>query len=404
MTVVRPGALVGAAVRRVVDPALLAGRGRYLDDLHLSGMVEAAVLRSPLAHALIAGVDTSAAMSVPGVFLVLHALDAPALAPIPCVWTFGGQRQREYPVLDREVRYVGQPVGIVVAETRAGAEDAAELVAVDYDELPVIADAERALGPGAPLLHPQWGTNVGVELELGDSAAEVAQVIADAAHVVARRLRIQRIAASPIETRGVVASWDEATGRLTVWTSTQAVHHVREHLAVVLGLRHDQIRVIAPHVGGAFGCKEHLYPDEVLVCVAAMRLNRPVKWVEDRAEHFTATLHGRDEIHDARLALDADGRFLAIWTDVLHDLGAHPSNVGAWPGIRGVSDAPRPVPFRQGRRPRAQRALQPHPDWRLPRLWDAGSDVGARAAGGRGRPRAGDRPGRLAAAQHARPG
>ena len=263
--------------------------------------------------------------------MILHALDDHGLANIPCVWTQPGQRQTSYPVLEPVVRYVGQPIGIVVAASRELAEDLAELVEVVYEEAPVVRDAAHGLEADAPLVNPETGSNLCVELARGCPWEEVAPVVERAAHVVRRRFRIQRVAAQPMETRGVVASWDAALERLTVWLSTQAVHHAREHLAVVLGLAFDQIRVIAPDVGGAFGAKEHLYPDEVLACAASIRLGRPVKWIEDRFEHFTATLHARDQVHDAILALDSDGRFLAFWSDLVHDLGAHPSNVGSGP-------------------------------------------------------------------------
>ena len=323
---VRPS-LVGARVPRVNDPRLLAGGGRFVDDVHLPGMLHAHVLRSTVPAGTITSIDASAARAD----LVLHALDDHGFGEMPCVWLQPGQTQTSYPVLSPSVRYVGQPIGIVVAASRAAAEDAAEDVDVAYDDAPVVRDARHGLDPDAPLVDPAAGTNVCVELTRGDPWDAVGPVVASAAHVVRRRLRIQRVSGQPMETRGVVASWDPALERLTVWLSTQAVHHAREHLALILGLDFDQVRVVAPDVGGAFGTKEHLYPDEVLACAASMRLGQPVKWIEDRYEHFTATLHARDQDHDALLALDADGRFLAFWTDLVHDLGAHPSNVGSGP-------------------------------------------------------------------------
>lgn len=327
---VRP-TLVGARVPRVNDPRLLTGGGRFVDDVHLPGMVHAHVVRSTVPAADITSIDADAARRDERCLHVLHALDDHGLKDIPCVWLQPGQRQTSYPVLDRAVRYVGQPIGIVVAPSREDAEDVAELLDVVYEDRPAVRDAAHGLEPDAPLVNPALGSNVCVELTRGRPWDEVRPLIESAAHVVRRRLRIQRVAAQPIETRGVVASWDPALERLTVWISTQAVHHVREHLAHVLGLAFDQIRVIAPDVGGAFGSKEHLYPDEILACAASLRIGRPVKWIEDRYEHFTATLHARDQVHDAVLALDADGRFLALWSDLVHDLGAHPSNVGSGP-------------------------------------------------------------------------
>jgi carbon-monoxide dehydrogenase large subunit len=324
--------MVGARVERLDDPRLLTGGGRYVDDIRLPDMVHAHILRSPVAGGAVTSVDAGDALADGGCELLLHALDDHGLGRIPCVWLQPGQRQVSYPVLDPQVRYVGQPVGVIVSRSRALAEDLTELVDIDFEERddPVL-DADHALSVGAPLVDPEMGTNVCVELFRGDPWKEV-EPLFDRAHVVVRRkLRIQRVAGHPMETRGVVASWDRSMQRLTVWTSTQAVHHAREHLADVLGLRQDQVHVRAPDVGGAFGTKEHLYPDEVLVCAAAMRLGRPVKWIEDRYEHFTATLHARDQVHEASIAVDAEGYFLALWSDIVHDLGAHPSNVGSGP-------------------------------------------------------------------------
>ena len=319
--------LVGARVPRVNDPRLLVGGGRFVDDIHLPGMLHAHVLRSTVPAGAVTAIDAVEA----GCDLVVHALEDHGLGEVPCVWLQPGQRQTSYPVLSPSVRYVGQPIGIVIAASREVAEDAAERIDVVYEDGPVVRDAAHGTAPGAPLVNPAAGSNVCVELVRGDPWDAVEPVIRSAAHVVRRTLRIQRISGQPMETRGVVASWDPDVERLTVWISTQAVHHAREHLARILGLDFDQIRVIAPDVGGAFGMKEHLYPDEILACSASMRLGRPVKWIEDRYEHFTATLHARDQVHDAVLALDADGRFLAFWTDLVHDLGAHPSNVGSGP-------------------------------------------------------------------------
>ena len=337
----RPASLVGARVRRINDPRLLRGEGRYVDDVHLAGMVHATVLRSPVAHGDITSFDATDA----GALLVLGPDDvAAATRPLDCVWLAEGQRQTTVPVAERRVRYVGQPIGVVVAASRPAAEDAAELVEVDYDELPTVSDQEAAIAAGAPLLHPDWGTNVAAEFVVGDDRATVDAAMAQAARVIERRLVIPRIVPSPMETRGVVASWDANLRELTVWSSTQTPHHVRDHLALSLGLSADQVRVIAPDLGGGFGSKEHLYPDEVLVALAAMRLGRPVKWIEDRVEHFTATMHARDAIHYARLGLDENGRFVAIASDIVGNLGAHPSNVGTGP-FR-ISGTMLPGPYR----------------------------------------------------------
>lgn len=339
--------LVGARVARTNDPKLLTGAGRYVDDIDLPGMAHATVLRSPVAHGRVTRCDATAARELDGVLDVLTPADAGLFAEMPCVWHAPGQRQVSYPILSGEVRYVGQPIAVVVARSRALAEDAAELIDLDIEELPEVTDALAALAGDAPLLHPDWGTNVAADFEIGDSAVDCDTALAGAAHVVELTLRVQRLAGNPVETRGVVARWDAGLGELTVWSSTQVPHHARDHLAEVLRLGYDRVRVVAPDVGGGFGTKEHVYPDEVLACMAAVRTGTPVKWIEDRAEHFTATLHARDAVHRARLGLDADGRFLAMHSDIVGNLGAHPSNVGTGP-FR-VSAIMLPGPYRLDR-------------------------------------------------------
>jgi aerobic carbon-monoxide dehydrogenase large subunit len=338
--------LVGARVPRVNDPKLLTGEGRYIDDLQLPGMVHATVLRSPLPHGVLRRSDPARALAQPGVVGVLTSEEARAgTGTLPCVWIMPGQRLVEYPVVPDVARYVGQPLGLIVAETRAAAEDGAEAFDLEIEELEAVADASEAIADGAPLLYPEWGTNVAVEMDRGDPREAIERAIAAAAHVVEMRLRVPRLTGLPIEPRGVLARWDAPTGELTMWSSTQVPHHVRDGLADALRLPHDRVRVIAPDVGGGFGPKDHVYADEVLVCLAAMRLGRPVKWIEDRNESFTASGHGRDQLFDARLALDADGRFIAIHADLLGNLGAHPSNVGAGPAMVASNMLPGPYRF-----------------------------------------------------------
>lgn len=337
----RPASLVGARVRRTNDPKLLRGEARFVDDIELPGMVHATIVRSSVAHAEITSFDAAGC----GGLLVLGPQEiAAATRPLPCVWLTPDQKQTDIPIGDTRVRYVGQPLGVVLADSRAAAEDVAELVSIDYDELPTVADAEAALLADAPLLHPEWGTNIALTATAGDPSEVLDAAFAAAAHVVERRLAIPRVAPSPMETRGVVARWEAGAQELTVWSSTQTPHHVRDHLAHSLGLRADQVRVIVPDVGGGFGAKEHVYADEVFVCVAAIRSGRPVKWIEDRVEHFTATFHGRDAVHHAALALDAHGTFLAIRSTIIGNLGGHPSNVGAGP-FR-ISSTMLPGPYR----------------------------------------------------------
>jgi len=329
-------------VARKEDQRFLSGRATYVDDVELPGMLHAAVLRSPLAHAQVRTVDPSAAKTA----LVLAPAEvAAATSLVPCIWRLPGQRLTSYPVVPEVARHVGEAIGLVVAATRAAAEDEVERVELELEPLAAVPDVGSALAPDAPLLYPELGTNVLLELELGDAAEVVEEQIARAAHVVARRLSIQRIAGTALEARGVVARWDDATGALTLWSSTQSPHHVRDLLATVLGLPAESVRVVAPDVGGAFGNKEQLYPEEVLVALASMRLGRPVKWIEDRHEALLGTIHARDHVHEARLALDADGRFLALHSRIVANVGSRASNVGAGPAFVSAALLPGPYAF-----------------------------------------------------------
>jgi carbon-monoxide dehydrogenase large subunit len=330
---------VGTRVPRVEDKRLVTGAGRFIDDVRPAGMAYATVVRSPIAHGRVARCDPAAALAASGVLDVITPHDA-AEARLPCTAITPGQRLTSYPVLEEDIRYVGQPLALVVAESAAAAEDAAGLVDLDFTELTAVVGAEAALDPPAPLLYPEWGTNQVSDFGIGD--ADAAEVTAD--HIVELTLRLGRVAVCPMETRGAVANWEPGGGELTLWTSTQAPHVARDYVAAALGIDCDRVRVIGCDVGGGFGAKEHPYPDEVLICLAAKRLNRPVKWIETRSEHFTATLPARDAVHRGRLALDADGRFVALYADIISDLGAHPANVGGSPAA--VSALMLPGPYR----------------------------------------------------------
>jgi len=333
--------LIGASVRRVNDPRLLTGKGRFVDDIVLPGMLHAHIIRSQVAHGTL--VEFNPGISSAHLILGPDDMDA-STEPLPFVWLAPGQKHLSVPLGDRTMRYVGQPIGIAIAGSRALAEDAVETIEMTIDHLPGVADSLAALTAGAPILYPGHGSNVAVEFSLGDEPDVIEGIMAAAPLVVSRRLRIPRIVPSPMETRGIVADWSAGTATLTVWISTQTPHHVRDQLAHVLRLQTNQVRVIAGDVGGGFGAKEHLYPDEIMASLAAMRLGVPVKWIEDRNEHFTATCHGRDAVHDARLAMTEEGTFLAIHTRITGNLGAHFSNVGTGP-FR-VSGLMLPGPYR----------------------------------------------------------
>lgn len=322
---------VGQSVPRVEDDRLLRGEGRFVDDLEPEGALEAAFLRTPHAHARIASIDASAGLALDGVVAVIDGRSA-ALAPMvfaiaelipapvreavdPLV------RVHPMPALATEkVTYVGQPVAMVVAESRYLAEDALELIDVEYEPLPAVVDPEAALAPGAPRLEDDWEDNLAIAFAAtkGDAGA----AFAEAAVVVEERFRSHRHVAAPIETRGVVASADPVDGRLTVWASTQTPHLLRDFLAGALGLDREQLRVVAPDVGGGFGLKGSIYPEDLLVPYAARRLGRPVKWIEDRSENLMASTHGREQVHDIALAADGDGRILAVRDRMLLNCGA----------------------------------------------------------------------------------
>jgi carbon-monoxide dehydrogenase large subunit len=318
---VRPR-FVGDRVPRVNDARLLAGRGRYVDDIELPGMVHAAIVRSPVAHGVL--------RSHQGFALGPDEIRA-ATHPIPVLWTIGVQRQAHTVLGDAHLRYVGQPIGVVLAASRAQAEDLADAVELDIEDRPVVADVAAALAPDAPLLYPDLGTNVLSEFEAGDTEEHTAAVFAAADRTLRTRLHIGRVHGNPMECRGIVASPDPVTGRLTIWSSNQAPHAVRDAVADVLGLAQHHMRVVAPDVGGGFGLKDHIYDDELMVVLAAVRLGRPVKWVEDRFEHLLSTTHARDDHVDVEVAYDDDGRLRGLRLAADRDTGAHFAIFGGGP-------------------------------------------------------------------------
>lgn len=324
--------LVGASVQRVHDERLLRGKGWYVDDIDDAAALHVAFVRSPLAHGRITRFDTTRATSTGEAVLVLGPDDiAERTRPLPAFWTLPGQHPRAVETAVRTVRHVGQPIGLVVARSRAVAEDVAELVEVDFDPLPPVPGIDAALAAGAPPIYPESNRNVAGEIHFGDPVAELEDAFATAPHVVERDFGVQRVCHSPMEPRGVLAEWIPATRSLTVWISTQVPHVVRQSLGVCLGLRVDQIRVVTPDVGGAFGGKAMPHVDEALVCLAATLLGRRVKWIEDRTENLTASYQGRGQRAHARLALDGEGHFLALHAQVTGDLGAFPSQAGSGP-------------------------------------------------------------------------
>jgi carbon-monoxide dehydrogenase large subunit len=325
--------VIGRSVPRLEDERLLRGQGRFLDDLHLDGAVEAAFLRSPHAHARLVRIDTAGALAQPGVLAVIDgAAVAARLEPMvfdiaklvpESVQRATNPTVRVHPMpalaADR-VTYAGQPVAMVVAVDRYVAEDALELIDVEFEPLPAVVDPEAALEPGAPLLQPEWGDNLAISFAF--SRGDVDRAVAAADVVVSECFRSHRYAASPIETRGVAAGLDPQDGTLSVWSSTQVPHLLRDFLARWLRRDPASIRVRAPDVGGAFGLKHSSYPEDLLVPLAALELGRPVKWAEDRAEHLMAATHGREQVHRITVAATQTGRLLAVRDDVVMNAGA----------------------------------------------------------------------------------
>jgi aerobic carbon-monoxide dehydrogenase large subunit len=320
----------GAAVKRNEDRKLLTGQAMFIDDVELTGMLHAAFLRSQVAHARVKGIDVSRARQRAGVVAVYTAHDfgaywqpGPLLVippPIPGI-VFNARTQ--VPLAKDKIRHVGEPLAVVVAESRYIAEDALDDILVDLEELPAVVDLERALAKSSATVHDDLLCNVASHVHQ-TNGGDYRSAAAKADLVIKRRLRYEHGISSPIETRGVVAQWNARSQQMTIWDTTQAPVFIRNGLAAMLGLGERQVRVIAPFVGGGFGPKIMMfYPEEVTLPWISMRLNRPIKWIEDRLEHFFATTHERGQLHDAEIALDKNGRILGIKDVFLHDTGAY---------------------------------------------------------------------------------
>jgi carbon-monoxide dehydrogenase large subunit len=316
---------VGQSVKRAEDPRLLTGRGRYIDDVVLPGLLHAAFVRSPIAHGRITRLAVEAARRVPGVVAIFtaaelntglgkvwHTMIGPD-APMPPI----------RPLAKDDVRFVGDPVALVVAENRYAAEDAAELVELDIDPLDVVVDAAAALRPDAPVVHPELATNLAGEVPSRQDP-EVSRAFDDAFQVVSETFHQHRYNCVPMEPRGLIASWDPAQQSLTIHASTQGPHEVRANMSRLLQIPEDRIRVVMGDVGGAFGQKMFPMREEFAVAAATRRLGRPVKWIEDRNENLLAGGHSREEQMTVSMALDADGRFNAMTAEQVENVGAYP--------------------------------------------------------------------------------
>jgi aerobic carbon-monoxide dehydrogenase large subunit len=322
-------AMLGSPIKRREDPRLITGQATYVDDIKLPGMLHMAVLRSPYGHAHIKSINTDAARKYPGVVAVYTAADIKGIlgnvaVAVPLGKIAEGMGVRG-PLAEGKVRFYGDPVAFVVAEDRYIARDARDLIEVDYEPLPAVVDMEKAMQPGATLLYEEFGTNVpfGIHPPTDDIDKAFAQTLADGGVVVKQRLVNQRLAPVAMETRGVVAEMRKADKTLTVWSSSQNPHLLRNILSAQVGLPQHQVRVIVPEVGGGFGSKINIYPEEPLVAFAAMRTGHPVKWIEDRSENLAVTIHGRDQVDYVEIAATRDGKITGLKLHGISDMGAY---------------------------------------------------------------------------------
>ncbi|MEX2256605.1 MAG: xanthine dehydrogenase family protein molybdopterin-binding subunit [Acidimicrobiia bacterium] len=316
------GSILGHPVPRREDPKILHGQARYFDDMAPDGCAHVVFVRSTIAHARVTGIDTSEAEGMPGVVAV-HTHATLGLAPVQGFIMLPPVFSRP-PLADGIVRFVGDMVAVVVAETRAQAVDAAEMVVVDYEPLPTVIDPERALEDGAPILFPEHGSNVAIEFNFGEDP----ELLADAEVVVHGRFVNQRVAAVPMEPNGILVE-PAADGRLEVNVPTQAPFGVRDGIAGAVGLEADQVHVIAPAVGGGFGAKTGAYCEHIVSAALAQRLQRPVKWTETRSENMVAMTHGRGQIQYVDLGLKRDGTITAVRAKIVCDAGGYPA-IGAF--------------------------------------------------------------------------
>ena len=323
---------IGKSVPRREDRRLLTGKGEFVGDLKLPGMLHAAFVRSQVAHGRIKSVDLSRALECPGVAYAIAGPDLAKLLPpvpdtqlaLPKKWTTRVQHtflNPQQPLLAHDkVRHVGEAVAVILAESRYLAEDAAEQVTVDIEPLPAVVDPEQGLGSDSAFLHEQYDTNVIGDFEV--AKGEVEASLAKAPHRMKRRFYHHRYAAIPMECRGVVAAHDERTDSITVWSACQVIHWLRREASTVLKMPEARIRCVALDVGGGFGVKGHVYPEDLLIPFLAREVGRPVKWLEDRHEHFMSASHSRDQTHDVEFGFDDEGHLLAFKDEFIVDCGA----------------------------------------------------------------------------------
>ena len=322
-------AMLGAPIKRREDPRLITGQATYVDDIKLHGMLHMSVLRSPYGHARINSINTEAARNLPGVRAVYTAEDLKgAVGNIAIAVPLGkiaeGMGNRGA-LAEGKVRFYGDPVAVVIAEDRYAARDGRDLIEVDYEPLPAAIDLEKAMQPDAPILYEEFDTNVafGMHPPTDEIDKVFEETLANGGVVVKQRMVNQRVAPVPMETRGVVAEYRKSDKNLTVWSSSQIPHLLRNILAALVGLPQHQVRVIVPEVGGGFGCKLNIYPEEMVAAFATMKLGHPVKWIEDRSENLAVTIHGRDQIDYVEVAATKEGKVTGLKVHGISDLGAY---------------------------------------------------------------------------------
>jgi carbon-monoxide dehydrogenase large subunit len=314
---------VGSPVLRKEDAEFLTGQAKYTDDLTVPGMLWMAVVRSPFAHARIKGVDTSKALATPGVVAAFSGADFEWAGPLLMAWpvTADINNPPHYPLAKDKARYQGEGVAVVVAETRAAAADGVEAVGVEYEQQPAVTDSDEALADGAPIVHEDLGTNVSYTWKLTNG--DVDEVFAAAPVVVRQRNVIRRLIPNAIEPRSILVQPTPSAGQFTMWSSTQIPHILRTGMALATGIAESKLRIIAQRVGGGFGSKLQVYPEEALALEVARRLGRPIKWTETRTEGYLATHHGRDQIQDMEIAADRDGKILGYRAKIRANMGAY---------------------------------------------------------------------------------
>lgn len=324
--------MVGASVKRREDPQLVTGTGRYVDDIPQTAVVHMHIVRSTEAHARILGIDTARAKEADGVIAIFTGKDLkPEFgAPLPVTDCFVPDKKHSnyYPIAVDKVRYVGDAVAIVLASSRAAAEDAGERIEIRYESLPPVLDIEKAIEKDAAILHEELGSNLSYDVKF--AAGDIEAAFKEAEVTIKQRLIQQRLIPIAVEGRGVLAEYKTFSKKLTVWSSTQIPHFVKVWLAVILGIPESNVRVVAPDVGGGFGSKIRVYPEEILTALASRKLGRPVKWIEDRSENVKATHHGRDQIWDVEIAAKKDGTVLGIRPTQWLNLGAYCSQFGTF--------------------------------------------------------------------------